>query len=83
MGLPLRAGENEGRREEEEKRGKGREKVEGMDHNGNGTRLISSCHCSAVNVQPPESKFSGYVAANVYLNRQRNRSSRCLHKVSK
>jgi len=40
----------------------------GRDHNG---------------FQPPKSKFSGYVAANVQLYRQRNRSSRCLHKVSK
>jgi len=40
----------------------------GRDHNG---------------FQPPKSKFSGYVAANVQLYKQRNRSSRCLHKVSK
>jgi len=29
------------------------------------------------------SKFTGYVAANVQLYRQRNGSSRCLHKVLK
>ena len=28
-------------------------------------------------------KFSGYVAADVQLYKRRNRSSRCLHKVSK
>jgi len=33
--------------------------------------------------QPPKSALSGNVAANVQLYRQRNRSSRCLHKASK
>ena len=75
MGLLLRGGERGGRRREWEEKGMGekrkgtkREKGEVRDHHG---------------LQPPKSKFSGYVAANVQLYRKRNRSSRCLHKVSK
>jgi len=67
MGLLLGGGEDEGRMEGEEIERRGGE-VEGSDHNG---------------FHPPKSKFSGYVAGNVQLYRRRNRSSRCLHKVSK
>jgi len=49
-------GEEEKERKEKEgggkRKGRGREKGEGTDHHG---------------LQPPKSKFSGYVAANVQL----------------